>query len=456
MKKSFLFLVFCSLLFAEGKNDTSTKQEVSNVKLSKQEIKKVKYDKALLAFKNKKYDISFDILYELFLEDLENVDINFYLARSAFELKQYDEALIAYERVLFQKPDTIRVRLEIARTYFMQKDYIPSKQLFEDIKKEEHPKAVIDNINIYLGIIETKLSKHSLKGIFLVGGSYDSNLNNRALSDDFYIPALKNINNGIINNSTKDQGAFAHQEVLLLNHIYKYKYNMNIKNDIVLFNKNVINHSNKNILMLSYTPSLEHIYNDKLTLNYGLFIDRLYFGSPLLMDTYGLLPKFNYKFSKDITIDGTYKYQVKKYNKTTDKGKDSVYQQLNLTLNKVITPEIKAIGSIILEKERKDSGNVPTVDFDSYSLSLGLEYKYSKKLTLAPKITYKKKSNKDTDNLYLVKQTDKEFNYNLTGTYLLNQGWVSQGIVNYSDVTSNVPSSEYKKYTLGINFIKPF
>lgn len=436
------------------------KKEIQTIKKKEKTTKpttnKEDLEKAKLAFKEKKYQIAYDLFYKLFFNDLENIEINYFLGRSAFELKQYDDALIAYERVIIQKPEMTRVQLEIARTYFMQKDYHQSKQLFNIIKKGKHPKTVIDNVNRYLAIIDKKVSKHTLNGIFIAGAVYDSNLNNRASSDNFYVPALQNINNGVSTNTTKDVSAFAHQEILILNHNYRYNRNINLKNDIMFFNKNVIDHSEKNVLLFSYSPSLEHTYSDKLTLTYGLFADRLYFGSPLLMDTYGLLPKFNYKLSKDLSISGSYKYQLKRNKQTANKSKDSTYQQLNLTINKILTPTWSSSNSVIIEKDRKDEGTVTSVDFDAYTLSLGLSYKYSKKLSFTPKITYKEKTNKDMDTLYLLKQKNKEYNYNLTGTYILPKGWIGQCIFNYSDIKSNVVSAEYKKHTLGVNFIKPF
>jgi hypothetical protein len=421
-------------------------------KNAQQEQKQAKLQEAHLAFKNKDYTKSYNLFYDLFLEDLENLDINFFLGRSAFELKKYDEAIVAYERILLHKPNTVRVQLEIARCYFMQRNYKESQKLFTKIKQGKHPKAVIDNIDRYLKVIDERIVKHSLKGVFIIGAGYDSNLNSKAESNTFYMPFF----NLTLDNTTKDVSAYSHQEILLLNHSYDYKDNINIKNDFLIFNKNVIDYSEKNVLLFSYNPSIEHTYNDKLTMLYGVFADRLYFGSPLLMDTYGLLPKLTYKYSKDLIVNSFFKYQLKRNKQSANKNKDALYQQLNIAINKTVSPQLTTVSSIVLEKERKDSGTLTTVDYDAYTLGFGVNYKYSKKMLFTPKITYKEKTFTDKDPFYLVKQKNKEYNYNLTGTYIFSKKWIAQGILTYTDIKSNIPSSQYKKHTIGVNFIKPF
>ena len=436
-KVLFLVIVFSNSLFGVLLNDINNS---------------IQYDEALKVFKQKDYKISYKLFYKLFLDDLENLNVNFYLARSSFELKNYDEAISAYERIIIQKPTNSRVQLELARCYFMQQNYQEAKMMFMMLKKKEHPINVVKNIDRYLAIIDKKISKHSFSGMFMGGVVYDSNLNNKASSDNFYIPKYS------VNfvNSTKDVSALAHQEVLIFNHKYKYNRAISLKNNFMFYNKSVNNNSDKNVQFTTYNPALSYSYKNNLIIDYGLFIDRLWFGSVLLLDSYGIVPKVNYKYSNNLIINSFLKYQIKSNKVNSNKDKDSKYLQFNLSLNKTLSETLRIIPSIVFENERKDGGTLTNIDYDSLLVGVGLNYKYSNKISIFPKLTYKEKKYKEIDSNYLVKQKNDEYNYNLTGTYLFDIGVIGQGILNYSDVDSNIEPSKYKKYTVSINFIKPF
>ncbi|MCK5110162.1 MAG: DUF560 domain-containing protein [Arcobacteraceae bacterium] len=405
--------------------------------------------KAMEAFNKKDYKLSYKLFYKLFLNDLENTEINFYLGRSAFELKKYNIALTAYERITIQK-NSSRVQLEIARCYFMQKNYQESKRIFLELKKDSDSEKLTLVIDKYLAKIDDKIAKNSLSGLIIMGIGYDSNLNNRATSDTY------DISNLTYTNTTKDETASYHQEIAILNHKYKHNLQTTFKNDFMIFNKGTLNHSDKNVQLLSYTPTVSYAHSNGLIVDYALFANRLWYGKKLYLNTLGIHPKLKYAYSQNLVINSSLKYQKKMNQIETNKNRNSRYMQFNLGSTKVLSSIINITPTISLERERKSQGTLTNVDFNSIGFGFGLSYKLSNKFTLIPKISYKRKKYKDTDTNYLKKQTNNEYNLNLTGTYILSAGWVGQGIVNYSDIDSNIISSKYKKYTIGINFIKPF
>ncbi len=432
-------IVFSSILIAKDINDTQPSLQTAAYKV----------------FKDKNYELAYKLYYKLFLNDLDNSTINFYLGRSAFELRQYDNALMAYERIMIKEPTT-RVKLEIARCHFMQGSYYKSKQIFESIQKDKHPKGVAKNIDNYLKRIDKKIANNTFGGMFIIGAHYDSNINNRATSDNFYIPLYENIDGGIFENSTEDVSSASHQEILIFNHKYKLNYKTRIKNDLMFFNKDVTKYDNKDVKFISYVPALSYKHSNNLSIDYGFFIDRLWYGSDIYLDSYGILPKATYKYSKDLTINSFLKYQVKTNKLVENKLKDSKYLQFNLSANQAISSLSTFTPALVIEQERKDEGNLTNVDYNLVGLDLSLNYKYSQQINIIPKISYKNKKYKDIDPFYLVKQKNDEYTYSLTGIYMFNLGWVAQGIINYSDIDSNIISSKYEKYTVGINFIKPF
>ena len=99
---SFTVTVFLSMpLVAQYKQE----------KISINNVYKAQYSKALKAFKNKNYDKSFKEFNLLFQNNLDNILINYYLGRSAYELGKYEFAISAYDRILIQEPNNSKVRL---------------------------------------------------------------------------------------------------------------------------------------------------------------------------------------------------------------------------------------------------------------------------------------------------------------------------------------------------------
>jgi TolA-binding protein len=410
-----------------------------------------KYDVALSFFNNKNYEVSYEIFSALFKNDLENKKINFYLARSAFELKKYDEAYSAYERILIKYPNEIRVQLEIARIYFIQKRYKNAKKIFLKIKKEKLPINVKNNIDYYLKMINNKLEKNSLNGFYMFGVGYDSNINNRANSDNFYIPKLSLI----FNNTTKDKSSLNIYSALFLNHKYKFSDSTNIKNDFLIYAKKIIEDNTKNIAYLSYNPSIIKTY-DNLATVYSVLADFLRYNNRYYMTSYSIMPKLIYKYSKTAQLSFEYKYNNKINKIDLNSDKDFNTNSIGIKLVNILNSKYKLSSLLNIKKERKVRGNLTNIDNDSFLYSMNLNYKYNKKLSLNTNITFENKKYKDINNLYLIKQINHEYKYNINSIYSLSNSWINKIDISHIKVESNIDSNTYKKNTLSISFMKRF
>jgi tetratricopeptide (TPR) repeat protein len=106
----------------------------------------------------------------------ENVRIE-----SAFQLGQilvyrgrYREAALYFIAILNHKPDLPRVRLELARAYFLDKNYADSTFQFELVKGGDLPPAVVANVDAFLDLIRRQ-KNWSLD--FSMNPVFDSNIN---------------------------------------------------------------------------------------------------------------------------------------------------------------------------------------------------------------------------------------------------------------------------------------
>ena len=253
-----------------------------NRKKSKKKVNLNKYKLALQLYKAKRYINSYNKFNELFKENTNNVNINFYLGRSAFQIKKFDEALIAYERVLFEKPNALRTKYEMARTFFLLNDYKNSKKEFLLLKNN---KKINKNLKIridkYLNTIENKTKKNYFKGALIFGLGHDSNINNSPSEDDY---------GQNINNATPRNNDYSHEEILSLIHTHKINDEKNIDNNFLIYSKNMFKYTEKDIIFLSYSPSLTIMHNNSLKVSYGIFIDNIHIDSKNYLSTYGINP----------------------------------------------------------------------------------------------------------------------------------------------------------------------
>jgi len=444
MKKSILLIFGLLSLNAQT---TTTLNNQSNQNINKNH----KYEVGYSFYKNKNYEVAYEIFNALFKNNLEDKQINFYLGRSAFELKKYDESYSAYERILIKYPNENRAKLELARIDFIQGRYKNSKKLFLELKKQNLPKNVQINIDTYLSKIKKKTQKSFINGIYMFGLGYDSNINNRATSDTFYIPS----NSLTFTNTTQDENSANIYGALFLNHKYQYKDNITIKNDFLVYAKAILKDSSKNIGFISYIPSVV-VSHDNISIKYGVFIDFLRYDNTYYMNSYGINPKLSYIYSSKTVFGIGFKYKNKNNKIDTNKKRDSVYKSLNLNMMNILNPKYTLISNLDFENENKKSGILSNIDYDSKAISLLIKYKYSKIFSINPHVFYKYKKYKDTNTIYLKKQEDKEYIYSINTLYSFSNSWINKIDISHTNVKSNLDSNTYKKNTISISFMKRF
>lgn len=426
----------------------NTNEEIG--KFTKEDVF-VEYTKALNFYKQKSYQKAYESFNILFQSNLDDVNINFYLGRSAFEIKKYDDAIIAFERILFAKPNNNRVKLEIGRAYFMSKKYVEAKKYFKEVQKNPNtPQNIKDTLDKFFTIIDNHTKKHFLNGVILVGLNYDSNVKN----------TTDNLFNGLSPEAKiKDT---AHQEVLILN--YKYKLNDfdTLKTDMLLFSK-IFNDDDKldnAVQLFSVSPAYSKVYNNGVIIDYGIFVDQLRVDNRTNMKSYGIFPKVTYPLSKNKILDFYLKSQKKIYQELTDKEKNSWYNEFGLGFQYKHSQKTTFASTFIVsnEKENNDDKNIRVdINKHSYQLKLNATYMMGKQFSLTPSLSAKKTKYKDQNSQNNnLKQIDKEYKISLMGTYVYSPKWLFQLGGDYTKTDSNLLSSEYDKHTFTLNIIRPF
>ena len=76
------------------------------------------YTTAMKYYEKHDYQKSYNILSQLYLDALDDSQLNFFLGRSAYEIGDLAMAIGAYEGVSMLDPNNVRNQLELARTQY--------------------------------------------------------------------------------------------------------------------------------------------------------------------------------------------------------------------------------------------------------------------------------------------------------------------------------------------------
>jgi len=415
-----------------------------------------KYKTALEYFKNKNYAKSYTLLNELLGTKQNDLNLNFYLGRSAYEIKRFDEAVSAYERFLFKKPDNMRVNLEMARTFFMTNVYKESKKLFLEVKKDPKiPKETLVIVDSYLKLIDKRTSKHFINGAIIIGVNYDSNYGSQDESNYFDYYNDKAII-GANSVAVEDDSAWYNQEIALINYKYKMNDKQEIKQEVMIFNKDSFHsqYNSTDITLLSYTPALSVHYTPKFSIDYALYMDYLKYGGKSKLKTIALFPQFVYKNDVNNKYFGYIKYQKKI--DMQDKTQNSKYTEAGISFNHIYNYQIDFTSNITLTDEKADDKTQTDIDYTGVKAKFLSNYKYNPTLFITPSISYDITKYKNKDQVDLVKKENKRFKFGVSSTYIYTPQWIIQSNIDYTKQSSNILINEYSKHTFTLNLIRAF
>ena len=428
-----------SVEVVEEKINTKTDMNSEDIKI---------YEDAISYFNAKKYRNSFDLLSKIFLRHLSDNNLNFYLGRSAFELKLYDIALSAYERILINTPNNLRTRLEAARTLFFLKSYKDAKKEFSEIAKLDLSKNVRANVERYRGLLDKLTKKKTLTGMVMAGWSYDSNANNGALENSYYLPLINDVLPGIATESDT-----AHQEVAMLNYVRKVNDKLVFKNTLMGFAKTMTQQTEKNVVLAGWTPSLLY-KTKKVSAELALGYNTMWFGSDSYLSTYTFNPKFSYIVNKTMMLTGQYKWQRKKNEQNSNSERDSNVKGINIGLNKKLPYGMSAIASYGYDQERRIRGARTDVNQNVRTLAIGLKKAWNKTLSFNMGYNYRNPRYKEEDKSFFSKREDKSKTYSVGFTKKLQKTLILNAKYSRVKNLSNQGPFSYEKDIVGLNIIK--
>jgi len=411
MKKIILSMFIFTFLFADNKS---------------------LYKSALIFYKNKKYEMAYKMFNKLLQTNYKSENYNFYFGMSAEKLKKYAQAIAAFERILIYSPDNRRAKLELAKLYFLTKNYKLSKQYFLELKERIKNKQVLKNINKLLKQIYLYEKKHTYKTALIIGSGYDNNIYNKADNEylDFSI--------GKVKNTTPQKSGYFFKNILSFKHKYKgfkYKYTDNI----IVFNKTYPKAGDSNLFLFKYSP----IFNRSYYTIYPFF-SYIKSGGKSYMKIYGL----SYGFKKNY-YKGEIKYQIKDY--LTKDNAESIELNNNFFHSTSVYNNLNFLLSFQFQKNR--SGNDPSLKFRTIKTKLYNNYMFEKYIfSINGGVSWTKYLIENP--LYNKKQFDKKLEIAGNITRKFNNFLLSLNM-QYLKNISNFDIYEYNKYITEMSVIIP-
>jgi tetratricopeptide (TPR) repeat protein len=413
--------------------------------------KKGDYKLALEYYKTKDFKNSYTLFKKIYMDELSNINFNFYFGKSAYETGHYETALAAFERVEMQGDSNIGNKLEIARTYFMLKMYADAENAYLAILENPLiPKNLRRDIELSLSRV-SKVQKRSFTYATIVADVlYDSNLNYGSLGDYTL--------NGIFTPKTAKISDTAVQIFANAINIYDIgsKNGFAIKNSVSVYQKSYQDNQNFNVTYLAYNPSV--IYKvTKYTAELVLGIGNIRFGGDNYLNSYSINPKFEWNHhSHTLKSIFNFKYQRKNFVQEGQKELDANHFELSYGVQKIITPHSYTQGNIYAINEQHIRGTNPQVDFNEYKFDFTYANQFSNKFSID---TYGQIRKRNYDNYSLLSRSTRS---DLGGTASIG---LTMKIIpklrtristSYEKVDSNQDQFSYKKQIISASLIKTF
>jgi len=314
-------------------------------------------------FHKKEYSESYSILQKLFLEDMSNIEINFYLGRNAFELGKLNEAQIAFDRVLIYDENNLRAELELGRILLLKGNIEEAKVKFNRVLSFAPPEEVKENIKKLLIAIEDRESDNSFIAYLNLGVGFETNINSSAKESEVakYLSVRDNIDIDSIDVEKREDSIF-HNESIDLQYLHKFSRNIYLNSGINLYNQDYTDSDKFDIIY--FGGFIETNYQkDRHKASLMFSSDRVHYGESPLLYTVDIEPKYSFSIDRDKQISTSIGYKWKNYLQKKNSKRDSTQRDFSLSFSKLFSTSLVAINYRFLDEvSSKESSNFRFID----------------------------------------------------------------------------------------------
>lgn len=405
----------------------------------------INLDIAKELFLNGEYSKSYDILNELFLDNFDNTEINYYLAKSAIKLEKYGFSNAAFDRILIKEDNNYFIVFEQAKLSYLQGNKKLAISNMKELLKEKLSDNLRKEIEEFVGFVEEK-KLYALEATLLL--SLNRN-DNASLSPDnkYTLPNFQYLDE---QGTSKVLDTY-HIELLNLSLINKFRNNdiFRLRNNFTYFNKTFMNEKKENFEFYSYKPAIE-ILNEKSLFFIGASFDRYQPGNSTSEDYFDAVGlESAYYFSKYAFDLNSYRFFQRNENNedkdfTRYQGKFRAFDLMGFDYSSMFYKDIA------FKSNRSDIDKISFENVLSYNINL------IKNLILMPSFKYKITNYEDESIAFDSKRKDSLKAYKLELKQNLKKYGLLNYYVSYDDNDSNHAEYDSSTKSMGITYIKSF
>ncbi len=400
-------------------------------------------------YKNKKYSKALDKLQLAFQEQPDDVDTNLYLGMTYTALEDYEASFMAFDRILIVDDDVVRAKLELARCCYELKLYDLSLQYFNEVLKLNVPKAVEDNIRLYIGRIRKTGTKHILYGKLTLSVGHDTNISSSA--DGTILIA------GIPFAIDQDSGSYFSQ-TLDLRHEYRFFLEAphTWNSDLLIYNSDYDKHIGDGISEES--ASTEYIkFRSGPTFNFSRWSTDLKVtagyitsGHDDYMKSYGLENGFSYTLRENLWLNASFSFDKHKY--FDEKARDAQQYRFSLSPTLLSGKNIYSFSLSVIDNHAKSS----LESFISTELSVYYLRQLPWKMNASIGYTYAFNKYDSTHPLFDTVQEDRISRVSIALTKKISDKLILELKNTYTDRNSTLDIKEYERNLISISLIYNF
>jgi len=375
----------------------------------------------------------------------------FLLGMAAKKSGHPQEAKKAFEKVLEIDPDAPRVKLELAGICYANGSYDKAKELLLDVKSENPPDGVVQNIDRFLAVIERGKQENKSYRIHLSAGmNYDSNVNAGPQSDTVTLFGLP----FILDDVAKPHEDWAYTLDAGIDHVLKVSPSVNWQSSFSLNWKDYFEQNDFDVLMLSASTGPIFSATDKLMIYIPVIGDTYWYNDidDYFFMTVGVAPQLRYALSpkaKFNLMSGAYNRNYKD-DDNRDSWINSVAPGFDFTLNKRLT--LRTGLSLGWEEAEND-----VYTNKNWALNSTLFYALSKDLLATLSGSYGKSFYEAKPAMLEDRRKDEKYSiaFDLRYNY---RPWNADIILaaSYVDNASNSELYEYDRTNIALRFRKYF
>jgi len=385
------------------------------------------------------------------LEAEGDPSFDYYYGLSAIDSGYLDQGVFALERVLMFRPNDHRVRLELARGYFLLEQYDRARQEFTKVLDTNPPDGVKENIEQFMDIIRLREAgyKTTVEMHAEVGVGYDSNVNSGPSISNYTAGNGVPFTIGATSTSTDDE-YYSHAFGATITHPLKPGFSL--FGDVGTTYKSFEDNPDVNIRSVDLQGGFI-LTNDRGRLKIGMQWQDVEVGHDRFRELLAINGDVRWQLNDRTMLTGF--AQIGDMNYLTNKTRDSWQQLAGAGFQRLFSIRYRPVlfGSFYggIERSRQDTTTAQMlVDRDFYGLNIGTQLTITQKLSLSFAVALQESRYWVEDNIFLKKREDEYRKFSVNAAWKLHKQWAVGANLNYTENDSNIATSKYYRTQAGM------